>query len=66
MRRTTVNSALDQHEVAIDEIVASCNGDLRGVVKVLLLVNEQLESELRQIYAAVEHGSPSAAKKLLH
>lgn len=37
---------------AIDQIVAACNGDLRGAVKALLLVNEQLEAELAQLYAA--------------
>ena len=40
-------------EAAIDEIVASCDGDIRGALKALLLVNEQLEAELRQVYAAV-------------
>jgi hypothetical protein len=66
MRRTAVNSVLNQHEVTIDEIVASCDGDLRGAVKALLLVNEQLESELRQVYATVDHGSPNIAKRLLN
>jgi hypothetical protein len=28
---------------AIDEIVATCNGDIRGALKALMLVNEQLE-----------------------
>jgi hypothetical protein len=37
---------------AIDQIVSDCNGDLRGAVKALLLVNEQLEAELVQLYAA--------------
>ena len=40
-------------EAAIDQIVASCNGDIRGALKALLLVNEQLEAELAQAYAAV-------------
>jgi hypothetical protein len=66
MRRAAVNSVLDQHEVTIDEIVASCDGDLRGAVKALLLVNEQLESELRQVYATVDHGLPKIAKRLLN
>ena len=35
-------------EAAIDHIVASCNGDIRGALKALLLVNEQLEAELAQ------------------
>lgn len=43
-------------EAAIDHIVATCNGDIRGALKALLLVNEQLEAELAQAYAAVIHG----------
>ena len=45
-------------EAAIDQIVASCNGDIRGALKALLLVNEQLEAELQQLYAAVALGGP--------
>jgi hypothetical protein len=45
-------------EAAIDEIVASCNGDIRGALKALLLVNEHLEAELQQLYAAVALGGP--------
>jgi hypothetical protein len=41
----------------IDDIIATCNGDVRGAVKALLMVNEQLESELQQLYAATAHGS---------
>ena len=37
---------------AIDEIVATCNGDLRGAVRALLLINEHLEAELARAYAA--------------
>ena len=46
------------NEAAIDEIVASCNGDVRGALRALLLVNEQLEAELQQLYAAVALGGP--------
>jgi hypothetical protein len=42
-------------DAAIDEIVASCNGDLRGAVRALLLINEHLEAELAQLYAAAAH-----------
>jgi hypothetical protein len=33
----------------IDDIVETCNGDLRGAVMALLLINEQLENELRAL-----------------
>jgi replication-associated recombination protein RarA len=45
------------NDTAIDEIVAACNGDIRGALKALMLVNEQLEAELQQLHAAVAHGA---------
>jgi hypothetical protein len=44
--------SIRSNESAIDEIVASCSGDLRGAVRALLLVNEHLEAELAKLYAA--------------
>ena len=46
------------NDTVIDEIVATCNGDIRGALKALLMVNEHLEAELAQLYAAVTHGGP--------
>jgi hypothetical protein len=45
------------NENAIDEIIAACNGDIRGALKALMLVNEHLEAELQQLHAAVVHGA---------
>jgi hypothetical protein len=54
-------------EAAIDEIVASCDGDLRGALKALLLVNEQLEAELQYLYgSAVQGMSAGRGKAVLH
>ena len=54
-------------ETAIDEIVARCNGDIRGALKALLLVNEQLEAELAQLHAAVAHvGLTGPSRNRLH
>jgi hypothetical protein len=44
--------SLRSKDAAIDEIVASCSGDLRGAVRALLLINEHLEAELVRFYAA--------------
>ena len=41
----------DRIEAQIDEIIDTCDGDLRGAVKALLLVNELLEFELQQLQA---------------
>jgi hypothetical protein len=56
----------DRSEIAIDQIVASCNGDLRGALKALLLVNEQLEAELQQFYAAAARDALVRGGQLLH
>jgi len=66
MTRTGNNSF--SNEAAIDEIIATRDGDMRGAIKALLLVNEQLETELQKLYAAVEYGSPNELrmKNLLH
>jgi hypothetical protein len=55
------------NEAAIDEIVASCNGDIRGALRALLLVNEQLEAELQQLHAVVAYGGlAGSGSNVLH
>jgi hypothetical protein len=54
------------NDVAIDEIIAACNGDTHGALRALLLVNEQLEAELQQLYAAAIHGNIQRGGKALH
>jgi len=47
--------------------VASCNGDLRGALKALLMVNEHLEAEIAQLYAAAAHyGFAERGSNVLH
>jgi hypothetical protein len=59
--------SLRSNDTAIDEIVASCNGDLRGAVRALLLINEHLETELAKAYAAVaDHGLAERGGSVLH
>jgi hypothetical protein len=53
-------------EAVIDEIVASCNGDVHGALKALLLVNERLEAELQKLYAAVALGPFERGNNALH
>jgi hypothetical protein len=56
----------DASEAAIDQIVANCNGDIRGALKALLMVNEQLEAELAQIYAAVGLNGMARSSNAVH
>ena len=53
-------------EATIDQIIASCDGDLRGALKALLILNEQLESELQHMYAQAAHGAAHPGNSALH
>ena len=56
----------DASEAAIDQIVANCDGDIRGALKALLLGNEKLEAELAQFYAAVGLDGMARGSNALH
>lgn len=54
-------------EAQIDEIVAMCDGDLRGALKALMLVNEHLEFQLEQLQAtAVRNETAERRTSALH
>ncbi len=54
-------------DAAIDAIVASCDGDIRGALKALLLVNEHLESRLQALYASAAFtASTERGSNVLH
>jgi len=48
--------AIDPYESAIDDAIATCNGDLRGALRALIIANEFLERDLEKALA-----SPSIA-----
>jgi hypothetical protein len=51
-------------DMAIEKIVADCDGNMRGALEALLLVNEHLEAELHQLYAALASVAPHKAPYL--
>jgi hypothetical protein len=51
--------AIDPYETAVDDAIATCNGDLRGALKALIIANEFLERDLQR--ALAPDGSPSIA-----
>jgi hypothetical protein len=48
--------AIDPYESAIDDAIATCNGDLRGTLRALIIANEFLERDLE-----IALSSPSIA-----
>ena len=47
---------LDRYDVAVEDAIATCNGDIRGALKALLIVNEHLEAELLESPSAMAMG----------
>jgi hypothetical protein len=46
---------VDRLEMAADEAVAACGGDVRDALKALIVANEFLESEVCELMQAVSH-----------
>ena len=49
----------DPYEAAVDDAIATCDGDLRGALKVLIIANEFLERDLQKAMASAP--APSIA-----
>lgn len=49
---------INRYDRAVDSAIATCGGDIRGALKALIIANEFLEEELRQVLA---DGSASAS-----
>jgi hypothetical protein len=43
----------DRLEAAADEAIAACGGDVRAALKAMIVANEYLESEVRELVQAV-------------
>jgi hypothetical protein len=46
-------SPTDPYERACDQAIALCDGNMRSTIKVLLMANEYLEMELRDLQTAL-------------
>ena len=49
-------SDVSGYEQACDQAIAMCDGNLRSTIKALIMANEYLELELREVQAAVSNG----------
>jgi len=50
----TATQPIDPYEVATDQAIAACDGDVRAALKAALIAMAMMESELSDLYAAVE------------
>jgi hypothetical protein len=59
MSESTRLPDINHYERACDQAIAMCDGDLRSTIKVLLMANEYLESELQELQAAASQARPA-------
>jgi hypothetical protein len=52
MSEPASSSEIDRYEQACDQAIAMCDGNLRSTIKALIMANEYLEIELRELQAA--------------
>jgi hypothetical protein len=64
MFRPATQHDIDRYDRAVDGAIATCGGDLRGALKALIIANEFLEEELRQVLAEGSSASEPAAMAL--
>jgi hypothetical protein len=56
MPQTSSLSDSDPYEKACDQAIAMCDGNLRSTIKVLIMANEYLESELLELQVSIASG----------
>jgi hypothetical protein len=54
-----------QLDSEVDDLIAACHGDTRGLVGALIMVNHQLEAELADIKAQLVAARAADAPKLI-
>jgi hypothetical protein len=47
--------AEDDLDLAVDQSIAACGGDLRAAIRALIVANDFLESEVSELMKAVSH-----------
>jgi hypothetical protein len=55
-------------DAEVDDLIAACHGDARGCVAALILVNQQLETELAELKAqlAGQRADQAMTQAVLH
>ena len=56
LRRASLQTDADRIKAMADQAIAACGGDARDTVKALLVANEFLEAEIKELRAAVSSG----------
>jgi hypothetical protein len=60
MSKPALPPEVDRYEQACDPAIAMCDGNLRSTIKALIMANEYLEMELRELQAATSSSCAAA------
>jgi hypothetical protein len=60
MSEASAQSDISRYEQACDQAIAMCDGNMRSTIKALIMANEYLEAELRELQAAASDDCASA------
>ena len=52
-------SGVSHYEQACDQAIAMCDGNMRSTIKALIMANEYLEAELKELQATLAASSPA-------
>jgi len=66
MTRPDTDTILNEYELAVDEIVAACEGDVRSALRVLLTLNQMLEVELERMSSLLIDRATNASRLSIH
>jgi hypothetical protein len=55
-------SDASRYEQACDQAIAMCDGNMRSTIKALIMANEYLENELRELQATASTDHASASR----
>jgi hypothetical protein len=45
----------DELEIAVNQAISACGGDMRATIRALVVANEYLETEVTELMKAVSH-----------
>ena len=45
----------DELEIAVDQAISACGGNMRATIRALIVANEYLETEVAELMKAVSH-----------
>jgi hypothetical protein len=62
MSEPDLHSDTGRYEQACDQAIAMCDGNLRSTIKALIMANEYLENELRELQATASTDHASASR----